>query len=204
MISWTRTSASFRSGPPSGGINAHFAIASSQWPCWIAAKERDPAAIGRPDRVVVASRIGRQPQGRAGADLLHVDVGVLLPRPVQANATWLPSGERRDRAPAQERGEGDGPDWLLRSRGRPACHASTRGQRDRQRRPAQRHRDEEGRTAGRGRARSRVLEVVERHLQVRHRLIAPRRILSKATQDRSFPGRAGWAGRAGGAASAPR
>ena len=67
----------------------HFALRPAQWrdqpqfarcrrlPVTLA-KKGDPAAVGRPDRVVVAARVGGQPQRRAGADLLHVDVGIVL------------------------------------------------------------------------------------------------------------------------------
>src|SRR5439155_9538188 len=47
-----------------------------------AAQESDPAAVRRPDRVVIVARVGRQPQGRGGADLLHINIRVVLLGPV--------------------------------------------------------------------------------------------------------------------------
>src|SRR5262249_50867218 len=60
-----------------------------------ASEERNPASVGRPDGIEVGARIGRQPQRRAGADLLHVDVGVVLLRPGPREDDVIAVGRKR-------------------------------------------------------------------------------------------------------------
>jgi len=72
-------SASLRSGPPRGGINSNSPSCGLQY----VPPRGDPSAHcggrrssghRRPCRVVVVTRVGVSRKGRAGADLLHVDV----------------------------------------------------------------------------------------------------------------------------------
>jgi len=86
----------------------------------LTAEKGDPAAVGRPDRVVVVARVGGQPQGRAGADLLHVDVEIILPGAIPRECYAVAVGRKRRRA--FETGNGDEldrPKRLLRLPGPP-------------------------------------------------------------------------------------
>ena len=66
--------------PAQWGNQAQFALAR-RGRC-LTAQKGDPAAVGRPDGAVIIARIRGQPQRSAGADLLHVDVGIVLFRAI--------------------------------------------------------------------------------------------------------------------------
>ena len=72
----------------------HFTPASGR----LAAEKRNRAPVRRPARAVVVARVGRQPKRSAGADLLNVDIGVVLLRTRPAEDHIVAIGRQRWRA----------------------------------------------------------------------------------------------------------